>query len=84
MPNTLIVLIFWALNEQIDSNIKFHAKNRVSVSLDVVENWKYCSKIIFKCVNNAVRPNFNLKFTEFCTCGSHEQCMGPTEKGQTH
>ena len=25
------------------------------------ENWKYCSKIIFKCVNSTVRPIFNEK-----------------------
>ena len=25
------------------------------------ENWKHCSKIIFKCVNSAVKPIFNEK-----------------------
>ena len=25
-------------------------------------------------------PNFKEKFDEICTCESHEQCMGPTEK----
>ena len=29
-----------------------------------VENWKYCSKIIFKCVNSAVEPIFNEKVAE--------------------
>ena len=28
------------------------------------ENQEYCSKIIFKCVNNAVRPIFNENFVE--------------------
>ena len=28
------------------------------------ENWKYCSKIIFKCVNSAVGPIFNEKVVE--------------------
>ena len=28
------------------------------------ENWKYCSKIIFKCMNSIVRPIFNEKMTE--------------------
>ena len=28
------------------------------------ENWKHCSKIIFKCMNSAVRPIFNEKITE--------------------
>ena len=28
------------------------------------ENWKYCNKIIFKCVNSAVRPIFNENFVE--------------------
>ena len=29
-----------------------------------IENWKHCSKIIFKCVNNAVGPIFNEKVVE--------------------
>ena len=28
------------------------------------ENWKHCSKIIFKCVNSAMRPIFNEKVAE--------------------
>ena len=28
------------------------------------ENWKYCSKIIFKCVNSTVGPIFNEKVAE--------------------
>ena len=28
------------------------------------ENWKHCSKIIFKCVNSTVRPIFNEKVVE--------------------
>ena len=27
-----------------------------------------------------MEPNFNLKFTEFHTCGFHVQCMRPREK----
>jgi len=27
-----------------------------------------------------VGPSFNLTFAEICTCRSHEQCTGPTEK----
>ena len=27
-----------------------------------------------------MRPNFKEKFTEIRTCGSREQCMGPTQK----
>ena len=46
----------------------------------IIENWKHCSKIIFKWVNSTVGPNFKEKFVEICTCGSHEQCMGPTQK----
>ena len=30
----------------------------------IVENWKYCSKIIFKCVTSAVWPIFNESFAE--------------------
>ena len=29
-----------------------------------IENWKHCSKIIFKCANSAVRPIFNESFVE--------------------
>ena len=45
-----------------------------------IENWKHCSKIIFKCVNSVVRPNFKEKVAEHGTCGSREQCMRPTGK----
>ena len=40
---------------------------KLMVCLDtayVVENWKCCSKIIFKCVNSAVEPIFNESFVE--------------------
>ena len=40
------------------------------------ENWKYCSKIIFKCVNSTVGPFFNEKVE---ICGSHKQYTGPTD-----
>ena len=49
----------------------------------ITENWKHYSEIIFKCVNNAMRPRFKVRFAKICTCGSHEQCTGPTEKHQT-
>ena len=45
-----------------------------------IENWKHCSKIIFKCVNCAVRPSFKEKVAEYGICGSCEQCTGPTGK----
>ena len=35
---------------------------RFRVCLDTTENWKYCSKIIFKCVNSPVKPIFNFFF----------------------
>ena len=38
------------------------------------ENWKYCSKIIFKCVNNTVEPIFNEKVTEKWYLLVHKQC----------
>ena len=44
------------------------------------ENWKHCSKIIFKCVNSVVGPSFNLTFIEIRTCKSREQCMRPSQK----
>ena len=39
--------------------------------------WKHCSKIIFKCINNAVGPSFKAKFAWFCVCELHKQCTGP-------
>ena len=36
--------------------------------------------MIFKCVNSAMGPNFKVVFAEKRTCGSREQCMGPTKK----
>ena len=35
------------------------------------ENWKYCSKIIFKCVNSVVGPIFNEKVVEKCNFIDH-------------
>ena len=41
--------------------------------------WKYSSKIIFKCANNAVKPSFKIVFGEKKnTCGSREQYTRPT------
>ena len=34
------------------------------------ENWKHCSKIIFKCVNSTVGPIFNEKINKNEICGS--------------
>ena len=39
------------------------------------ENWKHCSKIIFKCVNSAVGPNFNEKIDKKWNLWVHEQCI---------
>ena len=56
------------------------------ICLDTVyfaENWKYYSKIIFKCVNSAVRPIFNEKVTEKWDLWVYKQCTRPiniTEK----
>ena len=54
------------------------------IRLDTIyftENWKHCSKIIFKCVNSAVRPIFNI-FLNKVVVGPvnnawtvHEQCV---------
>ena len=47
------------------------------------ENWKHCSKIIFKCMNNTVWPSFNLIYAFFCTCRSCKQYTESIEKSQT-
>ena len=46
--------------------------------LDTAENWKYCNKIIFKCVNNTVWLIFNEKLLKSEICGFCEQYTGPT------
>ena len=39
--------------------------------------------MIFKYVNNVVGPNFKVVFVEKSTCGSREQCTGPTENARS-
>ena len=43
------------------------------------ENWKHCSKIIFKCVNSIVGPNFNEKVTKKWDLWVPYTIHGPTE-----
>ena len=38
------------------------------------ENWKHCSKIIFKCVNSTLRPIFNEKFNKKWNLWVRKQC----------
>ena len=42
-----------------------------------IENWKHCSKIVFKCVNSAVGPIFNEKIDKKWNLWVrvHEQCI---------
>ena len=53
---------------------------RVCMFMLKTENGKYCSKIIFKCVNSIVRPNFEVVLLKKSTF--HEQCTGSIEKGE--
>ena len=46
------------------------SKLKIMVRLDTAENWKHCSKIIFKCVNSTVEPIFMKKLLESEVCGS--------------
>ena len=39
-----------------------------------IENWKYCNKIIFKCMNSAVGLILNEKVTEKWNLWVHKQC----------
>ena len=43
------------------------------------ENWKYCSRIIFKCVNNTGDLTLMKILLKKSTYRSRKQCMGPTE-----
>ena len=43
-----------------------------------VENWKYCNKIIFKCVNSVLETIFNESLLKKEVCESREQCTRPT------
>ena len=59
---------------------KRKSKCILKVRLDTTyftENLKYCSKIIFKCVNNIVGPIFNEKVAKSEFCRSRKQCMDP-------
>ena len=40
-----------------------------------IKNWKYCSKIIFKCVNSTVGPIFNEKVVKKWNLWVHKQYM---------
>ena len=46
----------------------------------ITENWKHGNKIIFKCVNSIVGPNFEVVFAEKSTCRSRKQCTGSIGK----
>ena len=46
----------------------------------ITENWKHCSKIIFKCVSSTVRPNFKVAFVKKNTYRSCEQYMTHQKK----
>ena len=41
---------------------------------------KHSNKIIFKCVNNVVKPNFKEKFAKIRTCRPYKQCTGAIQK----
>ena len=45
-----------------------------------IENRKHYSKIIFKCVNSFVGPNFNLTFTKIRTYGHVNNTQDPHKK----
>ena len=45
-------------------NVKNVHLESVWIQLIFAENWKYYSKIIFKCVNSIVKPIFNEKVTK--------------------
>ena len=47
------------------------------------ENWKHCSKIIFKCVNSAVWPIFNEKVAEKWNLWVYEQCTDALFTGKS-
>ena len=57
---------FLVLNlcDVIISNNENYGRVWIPLILLKIENWKYCSKIIFKCVNNAMRPIFNESFVK--------------------
>ena len=60
-------MLFWHTKRRKRTSLCFYLdilKTLRSVWIQLIfsetENWKYCSKIIFKCVNNIVRPIFNI------------------------
>ena len=55
----------------------------VWIQLIFAENWKYCNKIIFKCMNSTVKSFLMKKLLKSEVCGSHEQCTRPTNVHST-
>ena len=70
----MIVDSTFDLSDHVEKNRQFGHKNQViiigSVWIELIllklktENWKHCSKIIFKYVNSNMGPNFNEKVTQ--------------------
>ena len=57
----LSLFLFWTLFSLSPPPMFFLLYGSVWIPL-IVENWKYCSKIIFKCVNSVVGPSFKVVF----------------------
>ena len=71
-----LVLFFLEWKPKLCWRQSFHTKGPFGYNLFLlklkIENWKHCSKIIFKCVNNIVWPIFNEKLLKSEVCGSYE------------
>ena len=71
-------------------DIDYHLKKRFNITnyytimmwqrvyLDTAKNWKHYSKIIFKYMNNTMRPFLIKKLLKCEVCGSREQFTGST------
>ena len=58
----MTLLMFSLVKEDPYANTQQDVLESVWIELIIaeIENWKYCSKIIFKCVNSIVGPIFNI------------------------
>ena len=65
---------FWIFKQ---SHLYIHYLGSVWIEIILLklktENWKHCSKIIFKCVNSIVGPILMKKLIKSGVCGTHEQ-----------
>ena len=73
--NKLIMIIVFSLGKTLFRIPKSYGSIWIELIIVETENWKYCSKIIFKCVNSIMGPIFNIFKCVNSVYTVCEQCM---------